>query len=77
MFHMVVTKAIYLIRTVAATNMNETSSRSHAVFTIFFTQQRHDTVTNLMSEKVSYIQGTINDLQWHINQLFIASTVFA
>ncbi|KOB76657.1 Uncharacterized protein OBRU01_04754 [Operophtera brumata] len=29
-------------RTVAATNMNETSSRSHAVFTIFFTQQRHD-----------------------------------
>lgn len=27
-------------RTVAATNMNETSSRSHAVFTIFFTQQR-------------------------------------
>ncbi|CAG9832572.1 unnamed protein product [Diabrotica balteata] len=29
-------------RTVAATNMNETSSRSHAVFTIFFTQQRAD-----------------------------------
>lgn len=28
-------------RTVAATNMNETSSRSHAVFTIFFTQQRY------------------------------------
>lgn len=27
-------------RTVAATNMNETSSRSHAVFTIFFTQLR-------------------------------------
>ncbi|KAG7312378.1 hypothetical protein JYU34_001867 [Plutella xylostella] len=42
-------------RTVAATNMNETSSRSHAVFTIFFTQQRHDTITNLMSEKVSKI----------------------
>ncbi|CAB3253141.1 unnamed protein product [Arctia plantaginis] len=42
-------------RTVAATNMNETSSRSHAVFTIFFTQQRHDQVTNLMSEKVSKI----------------------
>ncbi|KAJ0174763.1 hypothetical protein K1T71_009871 [Dendrolimus kikuchii] len=42
-------------RTVAATNMNETSSRSHAVFTIFFTQQRHDATTNLMSEKVSKI----------------------
>lgn len=43
---------IYFLRTVAATNMNETSSRSHAVFTIFFTQQRHDQTTNLMSEKV-------------------------
>ncbi|XP_047535808.1 kinesin-like protein unc-104 isoform X8 [Vanessa atalanta] len=42
-------------RTVAATNMNETSSRSHAVFTIFFTQQRHDKTTNLVSEKVSKI----------------------
>ncbi|CAK1555892.1 unnamed protein product [Leptosia nina] len=42
-------------RTVAATNMNETSSRSHAVFTIFFTQQRHDKITNLVSEKVSKI----------------------
>lgn len=39
-------------RTVAATNMNETSSRSHAVFTIFFTQQRHDTMTDLITEKV-------------------------
>lgn len=42
-------------RTVAATNMNETSSRSHAVFTIFFTQQRHDTATDLVAEKVSKI----------------------
>uniref|UniRef100_A0A1I8P2H7 Kinesin-like protein unc-104 n=1 Tax=Stomoxys calcitrans TaxID=35570 RepID=A0A1I8P2H7_STOCA len=42
-------------RTVAATNMNETSSRSHAVFTIFFTQQRHDTMTDLITEKVSKI----------------------
>lgn len=41
-------------RTVAATNMNETSSRSHAVFTIFFTQQRHDLMTNLTTEKVSF-----------------------
>ncbi|XP_067423487.1 kinesin-like protein KIF1B isoform X1 [Emydura macquarii macquarii] len=42
-------------RTVAATNMNETSSRSHAVFTIVFTQKRHDTETDLSTEKVSKI----------------------
>nr|XP_022900309.1 kinesin-like protein unc-104 isoform X2 [Onthophagus taurus] len=42
-------------RTVAATNMNETSSRSHAVFTIFFTQQRCDETTQLCTEKVSKI----------------------
>uniref|UniRef100_A0A8C9S0A5 Kinesin family member 1C n=1 Tax=Scleropages formosus TaxID=113540 RepID=A0A8C9S0A5_SCLFO len=42
-------------RTVAATNMNETSSRSHAVFTIVFTQKRHDQMTNLDTEKVSKI----------------------
>ncbi|CAL1684833.1 unnamed protein product [Lasius platythorax] len=42
-------------RTVAATNMNETSSRSHAVFTIFFTQQQQDCITGLMTEKVSKI----------------------
>ncbi|XP_055706381.1 kinesin-like protein unc-104 isoform X11 [Phlebotomus papatasi] len=42
-------------RTVAATNMNETSSRSHAVFTIFFTQRRHDGITDLITEKVSKI----------------------
>ncbi|XP_011049903.1 PREDICTED: kinesin-like protein unc-104 isoform X13 [Acromyrmex echinatior] len=42
-------------RTVAATNMNETSSRSHAVFTIFFTQQQQDSTTGLMTEKVSKI----------------------
>ncbi|KAM6336603.1 LOW QUALITY PROTEIN: kinesin-like protein KIF1C [Alca torda] len=41
-------------RTVAATNMNETSSRSHAVFTIVFTQ-KHDTETDLSTEKVSKI----------------------
>lgn len=39
-------------RTVAATNMNETSSRSHAVFTIIFTQKRLDMMTNLTAEKV-------------------------
>lgn len=39
-------------RTVAATNMNETSSRSHAVFNIIFTQRRHDSETDNTSEKV-------------------------
>uniref|UniRef100_A0A672SV69 plus-end-directed kinesin ATPase n=1 Tax=Sinocyclocheilus grahami TaxID=75366 RepID=A0A672SV69_SINGR len=42
-------------RTVAATNMNETSSRSHAVFNIIFTQKRHDSGTDNTSEKVSKI----------------------
>ncbi|XP_043984563.1 kinesin-like protein KIF1A isoform X10 [Gambusia affinis] len=42
-------------RTVAATNMNETSSRSHAVFNIIFTQKRFDAETNNTSEKVSKI----------------------
>ncbi|XP_072442195.1 kinesin-like protein KIF1B isoform X21 [Chiloscyllium punctatum] len=42
-------------RTVAATNMNETSSRSHAVFTIVFTQKKHDAETDLCTEKVSKI----------------------
>uniref|UniRef100_A0A8C5CVZ4 Kinesin family member 1B n=1 Tax=Gadus morhua TaxID=8049 RepID=A0A8C5CVZ4_GADMO len=42
-------------RTVAATNMNETSSRSHAVFTIVFTQKRHDNEPELCTEKVSKI----------------------
>ncbi|XP_068136766.1 kinesin-like protein KIF1A isoform X13 [Hyperolius riggenbachi] len=42
-------------RTVAATNMNETSSRSHAVFNIIFTQRRHDADTENTTEKVSKI----------------------
>ena len=42
-------------RTVAATNMNETSSRSHAVFTLVFTQRLMDDLTGLDSEKVSKI----------------------
>lgn len=45
---------LFFFRTVAATNMNETSSRSHAVFTIFFTQQRYDLLTNLTTEKVIF-----------------------
>ena len=43
----------FLFRTVAATNMNETSSRSHAVFTLIFTQRRYDQTTSLSTEKVS------------------------
>ncbi|KAI0318110.1 kinesin-like protein [Amylostereum chailletii] len=42
-------------RTVAATNMNETSSRSHAVFTLILTMKRHDPDANLDTEKVSRI----------------------
>ncbi|XP_066065174.1 LOW QUALITY PROTEIN: kinesin-like protein KIF1C [Chamaea fasciata] len=42
-------------RTVAATNMNETSSRSHAVFTIVFSQRRRDLLSDLTTEKVSRI----------------------
>jgi kinesin family protein 1 len=42
-------------RTVAATNMNETSSRSHAVFTILFSQSTHDEMTDLTAEKQSKI----------------------
>ncbi|XP_040204862.1 kinesin-like protein KIF1A isoform X3 [Rana temporaria] len=44
-------------RTVAATNMNETSSRSHAVFNIIFTQRRNDADngTENGTEKVSKI----------------------
>ncbi|KAG0189862.1 kinesin-like protein Klp8 [Apophysomyces sp. BC1034] len=42
-------------RTVAATNMNETSSRSHAVFTIFLTQKRYDQATKQTTEKVARI----------------------
>ena len=43
-------------RTVAATNMNETSSRSHAVFTLFLTQKRLDEMTQLETEKVARIR---------------------
>ncbi|PHH62451.1 hypothetical protein CDD81_7098 [Ophiocordyceps australis] len=42
-------------RTVAATNMNETSSRSHAVFTLMLTQKKHDAETNMDMEKVAKI----------------------
>ncbi len=42
-------------RTVAATNMNETSSRSHAVFTLTLTQKRFDVETKMAMEKVAKI----------------------
>ncbi|KAI8992598.1 hypothetical protein BDB01DRAFT_832888 [Pilobolus umbonatus] len=42
-------------RTVAATNMNETSSRSHSVFTIFVTQRILDPATKQVAEKVARI----------------------
>ncbi|KAK2553188.1 Kinesin-like protein KIF1C [Acropora cervicornis] len=38
-------------RTVAATNMNETSSRSHAIFSIVFTQRSLDSLSDLPSAK--------------------------
>ncbi|KAI9267970.1 hypothetical protein BDA99DRAFT_558160 [Phascolomyces articulosus] len=47
-------------RTVAATNMNETSSRSHAVFTLFLTQKRKDELTKMEGEKVA--QQSLVDL---------------
>ncbi|CAN8106118.1 unnamed protein product [Discula destructiva] len=42
-------------RTVAATNMNATSSRSHAVFTLMLTQKKFDTETKMEAEKVAKI----------------------
>lgn len=42
-------------RTVAATNMNETSSRSHAVFTLMLTQKTADAETKMEMEKVAKI----------------------
>lgn len=42
-------------RTVAATNMNATSSRSHAVFTLMLTQKKLDMETKMEAEKVAKI----------------------
>lgn len=56
-------------RTVAATNMNETSSRSHAVFTIVFTQKKHDTETNLSTEKVGELQCLgLSCVEWRFSE---------
>ncbi|EDM11569.1 rCG64396, partial [Rattus norvegicus] len=40
---------------VAATNINETSSCTHAIFTVIFIQCFHDQLTGLDSEKDSKI----------------------
>ena len=40
-------------RTVASTNMNNESSRSHAVFTVVFTQTLTDAESGVSGEKVS------------------------
>ena len=42
-------------RTVAATNMNNESSRSHAVFTVIITQTLTDTQSGVSGEKVSKV----------------------
>lgn len=47
--------------------MNETSSRSHAVFNIIFTQRRHDAETDNTSEKVG-CQGTFYTLSITLNR---------
>ena len=43
-------------RTVAATNMNSQSSRSHAVLTLLFTTTTHDEMTSLSTKQTSKIQ---------------------
>ncbi|KAJ1667545.1 hypothetical protein IW140_002125 [Coemansia sp. RSA 1813] len=42
-------------RTVAATNMNEASSRSHAVFTIMLTRRTHNRAMDTVSERMARI----------------------
>ena len=49
-----------LLRTVASTNMNEVSSRSHAVFSIVVSQRHHDTRTSLVGEKVPFYSVNLN-----------------
>uniref|UniRef100_A0A0R3TYA5 Kinesin motor domain-containing protein n=1 Tax=Rodentolepis nana TaxID=102285 RepID=A0A0R3TYA5_RODNA len=48
-------------RTVASTNMNEASSRSHAVLTLLVTQRETDAKTQLVAEKpINKITKTMN-----------------
>lgn len=64
---------VFVNRTVAATNMNETSSRSHAVFTIVFTQKRRDQMTSLDTEKVCvcvcvHVSSLFEDYVFHTSE---------
>ncbi len=61
--------ALCIRRTVAATNMNETSSRSHAVFTIVFTQRKYDSETDLSTEKVRYFTPIHSIMTFHRAQI--------
>ena len=45
----------FALRATAATNINAGSSRSHAIFTMVFTQTLFDPATNTLSDKVSKI----------------------
>ncbi|VDD74722.1 unnamed protein product [Mesocestoides corti] len=58
-------------RTVASTNMNETSSRSHAVLTLLVTQREVDVHTQLIAEKASpFNPGRIrNDLSARVSKI--------
>lgn len=50
--------------------MNETSSRSHAVFTIVFTQKKHDAETNLSTEKVGELQSLgLSCVEWGFSEV--------
>ena len=52
--------------------MNETSSRSHAVFTIIFTQKRFDATTKLTGEKVLNVLAKLIS-QWDIESVSTVS----
>ena len=51
-------------RTVAATNMNSESSRSHAVFTIKLTQTLHDKASGVSLLQEIFILRVAVSLSW-------------
>lgn len=55
--------------------MNETSSRSHAVFTIVFTQKKHDPETDLSTEKVGHLRAGVWEVGWAGGTLAINQTL--
>lgn len=63
-------------RTVAATNMNETSSRSHAVFNIIFTQKKHDMDSENTSEKVLKTSSALSNNVFLLLKQSIRGIVF-